>query len=70
MNTLKFKTNINCNNCLAKVTPVMNKLEGINQWHVDLASPQKTLTVESDQLNAEAILNALSSVGFIGEALD
>lgn len=70
MNTLKFKTNINCNNCLAKVTPVMNKLEGIKQWHVDLSNPMKTLTVESDQLTAETVLNALSSVGFIGEALD
>ncbi len=29
METLKFKTNINCGGCVAKVTPELNATEGI-----------------------------------------
>ena len=41
MNTLKFKTNINCNGCIAKVTPSLNGAGGIENWEVDTNNPQK-----------------------------
>ena len=46
METLKFKTNINCGGCIATVTPVLNTLEGIFKWDVDTANREKILTVE------------------------
>ena len=44
MKTIRFKTNINCSNCLAKVTPSLNHKEGIVSWNVDLDNPDKILT--------------------------
>ena len=40
MKTLNFKTNINCANCVAKVTPFLNK-RGHPFMGVDIESPEK-----------------------------
>lgn len=48
METLQFKTNINCGGCVAKVTPGLNETEGICHWNVDTNNPNKILTVEID----------------------
>ena len=65
MKVLKFKTNIQCSNCLAKVTPKLNEQSGINSWHVDLQDPDRTLTVETDVLEPEDIKKAVLKAGFI-----
>ena len=65
MKVLKFKTNIQCSNCLAKVTTKLNEQSGINSWHVDLQDPDRTLTVETDVLEPEDIKKAVLKAGFI-----
>ena len=65
MKTLKFKTNINCGNCLAKVTPKLNEQAGIQSWSVDLEDPERTLTVETAELQPEDIKKAVLRAGFI-----
>lgn len=65
METLKFKTNINCGNCLAKVTPKLNEQAGIESWSVDLEDPERTLTVKTTELEAEDIKKAVLKAGFI-----
>lgn len=67
MKTLKFKTNINCNNCLAKVTPKLNEQPGIQSWNVDLQDDERTLTVETEKLQAEDIKKAVLKAGFIAQ---
>lgn len=67
MKTLKFKTNINCNNCLAKVTPKLNEQSGIQSWNVDLQDDERTLTVETEELQAEDIKKAVLKAGFIAQ---
>ena len=42
MSQLTFSSNIACNVCLSKVQPVLDQLEGIHSWEVDLESPEKT----------------------------
>lgn len=69
MSTIKFKTNINCANCLAKVTPVLNKKEGIESWNVDTGNPDKILTVETDTLSVEDIIETIKPTGFQVEAI-
>lgn len=64
MKTLRFKTNINCSNCLAKVTPSLNQKEGIASWNVDLDNPDKILTVETESLMPEDIIKTVKRVGF------
>lgn len=64
METLKFKTNVNCGGCIATVTPHLNQLKGIGKWSVDTSNPLKILTVESTGINAEEICEALKGAGY------
>lgn len=61
---LKFKTTINCGNCLAKVKPFLDRVEGIDNWSVDLNNPDKILTVETSGATESQIIDAVESVGF------
>lgn len=67
MKTLKFKTNIQCTNCLAKVTPKLNEQNDIESWNVDLQDPERTLTVNTENLEPEAIKKAVLKAGFLAE---
>ncbi len=64
MNTLKFKTNINCAGCLAKVSPFLNAEESIEKWEVNTSIPEKLLTVETDESNAESVICIVKNAGF------
>jgi copper chaperone len=69
MKTLKFKTNINCGGCIAKVTPYLNKAAGIKKWEVDTNNPEKVLTVEADGISEKDIINILKEVGYRAEKI-
>lgn len=62
--TLKFKTTINCGNCIRTVTPFLNELEGVKSWNVDTANPSKILTVETENTTAEVIIETVEDLGF------
>ena len=64
MNMLKFKTNINCAGCLAKVSPFLNAEQNIDKWGVDTSIPEKILTVETDEANADRVISVVKSAGF------
>lgn len=64
MNTLKFKTNINCGGCVARVTPFLDKHEGIASWEVDTDNEDKILTVQSTGASSEDVEATLKKIGF------
>jgi len=64
METLKFKTDINCGGCLAKVSPFLNDEKSIEKWEVNTSTPEKTLTVETEETNPEKIISAVQKAGF------
>lgn len=64
MKKLQFKTNIQCGNCLSKVSPKLNEQTGIHTWRVDLQDPNRTLTVETETLEPEDIRKAVLKAGF------
>jgi copper chaperone len=66
METLLFKTNINCGGCIAKIAPVLNNEAGIQEWNVDTNVSTKTLTVKGD-LGADKIIDVLNKAGFKAE---
>tara|TARA_R110000868_G_scaffold67368_2_gene200107 strand:- start:2646 stop:2858 length:213 start_codon:yes stop_codon:yes gene_type:complete len=70
MKTLKFKTNINCGGCISKVTPFLNKQEGVKSWEVDTANADKILTIESDGATEEDVKTTLQKVGFKAETIN
>lgn len=69
METLKFKTNINCGGCMATITPILNAQKGIDKWDVDITNPSKILTVETHSLSADDIIQEVKKGGFKIEQL-
>ena len=69
METLKFKTNVNCGGCVANVTPHLNQVKGIEKWEVDTANPQKVLTIETPDLDPEVIIDTLKTAGYKAELI-
>ncbi len=68
MITLKFKTNINCSNCLKSVGPFLNEISGIS-WSVDTTVSDKILKVEGENPDKNKIILAVEDAGFDIEAL-
>ena len=60
---MKFKSNINCSNCEAKVKRVIEKQPAIKQWQVDFSHPDRILTVETD-LSPEQVRKTVLRAGF------
>lgn len=70
MNQLRFKTNINCANCTARVTPILNKSYGASNWTIDTSAPEKLLTVASENATPQDVIGTLKRVGFTAEELE
>ena len=66
---LKFKTNIKCMGCVDKVTQALNGAVGAGNWEVDLQSPDKSLTVKTEDAGADTVVAALATVGYKAEAV-
>jgi copper chaperone len=64
MTAFKFKTNINCSNCIRTVSPFLNALDSIDEWKVDTDDPDKILTAEGDGLILEDVEAAVKKAGF------
>ncbi len=67
MKTLKFKTNIKCAGCIATVTPYINSIKEIETWEVNIADPNKILSVQTEKVNAEEIIKIIDKAGFKAE---
>ena len=67
MKKYQFKTNINCGSCVAKVTPHLNAADEINAWEVNTNSPEKTLTVTAEGVEADHIRKIVEKAGFKAE---
>lgn len=68
--SFQFKTNINCGGCLAKVTPFLNDAEGVCHWEVDTASKDKVLTVKSEGITEQEVMDIIRKTGFKMELLN
>ena len=66
---VKFKTNINCGNCVNSVTPFLNEVDNIDLWKVDTNNPHKILEVQLDNQNKNTIIEAVKKAGFEIEEL-
>lgn len=63
METLKFKTNINCGSCIRSVTGFIEEVTGIDHWEVDTENPDKILTVKG-VVTPKAVVEAVEDAGF------
>ena len=68
MKTLKFKSNLKCQNCVAKVKPGLDAAGQIISWSVDLKDPDRILTVETESPEvAEVVKRILADAGYRSE---
>jgi P-type Cu2+ transporter len=64
MKKYEYKTNINCNGCIASVTPKLDGTEGIIKWSVDTDNSDKILTVEVDDIDSSVVEEAVKNAGY------
>jgi len=69
MKTIQVKTNINCGSCIANVTPTLNEMIGENNWKVDITNPKKVLSVTTENLNEQDVIEAVEKAGYKAEKL-
>ncbi|MCP9755063.1 hypothetical protein EGI26_07840 [Lacihabitans sp. CCS-44] len=67
---MKFKSNINCQNCVAKVKNTLDTLVGTDAWKVDTENPDKILDISSTNASAVEVVNKLKRIGFSAELID
>lgn len=65
---LKFKTNINCGSCKIAVSPYLDKIAE-NAWEVDTTTSEKVLTITSNIVTEQDIVNAIKEAGYSAEAI-
>lgn len=67
MEVVKLKTNIKCEGCLARISPVLNQKFGRENWEVDLKVIDKVLEVVG--YPADEVIDTLRDAGFSGSPL-
>jgi hypothetical protein len=68
MTTLKFKTNINCGNCIKSVTPFLNQEIDIEHWEVDTENPDKVLTIRGEVTSVQ-VESIIKEAGFVANVI-
>ena len=61
--TRQFRTNLRCGSCVATLKPHLDQEPGVDSWEVDIASPDKTLTVDG-AATTEAVKEAIARAGY------
>ena len=69
MQSLKLKSNIKCNGCIAKVGPELDALEGVKNWSVDLEDPSRIVSLEIEDIDVQTIKERVAKVGYQLEEL-
>ena len=64
MKTLKFKSNINCGSCIAKVASVLDQEKKIESWNIDTSDPGKILTISTSELSTKEIVALINKTGY------
>jgi len=69
MSVYKYKTTMSCSGCVSKVEKFLNAEKDILKWNVDLNSPDKILTIETEKINPDEIPALLLKAGYKAEKL-
>ena len=65
----KFKTNINCGGCVSTITPTLDGNSSVSSWRVDTADKNKVLSIESESLSENEIMDIVKQAGFNAEPI-
>lgn len=67
---IRLKTNLNCQACVAKVAPALNKILGEGNWMVDTGRKDKVLTAYTDEASQAEIQEVIAAAGYTSEILN
>lgn len=62
--TMNFETNLKCDDCITKVTPMLDQLVGAGNWKVELSDPRRILRVALVDVHPKEIERGLASLGY------
>lgn len=69
MSVYKFKTSLSCGGCVSKIEKILNAEKDIIKWEVDLNSPDKILTIETETFDPNQIPALLLKAGYKAEQI-
>jgi copper chaperone len=65
MESIKFKTTLKCNGCIAAVKPALDAIDELAKWEIDLSSPDRLLTAVVSSSDAkDKIVSAFKAAGY------
>lgn len=65
METLRFKTSLKCGGCVKAITPGLESIKSIENWTVDLESPDKVLAVEASEDISNQVMDSVKKAGYV-----
>lgn len=69
MEILKFKTNIENQDQVNQLAPILDQVVGISKWQVDPGSEDHVLSLSGESLDPQRVESAVGQVGFKAEIL-
>jgi copper chaperone len=72
--TVKFQTSFQCNGCIQRVKPHLDKISGIESWEVNVQNSKRVLKVRVPATDKEAVsqevIQAVEKEGYEAEKLN
>lgn len=69
MEVIKFKTNVDNEQALARVAPYLDREESISRWKLNIGSTEKILSISGKDLDPQRIENVVKQAGFKAEIM-
>ncbi len=69
MNILIFKTNLESPELINRAKPLLQNLQGINRWNVDMHDCDNVLRIEAIELSPRSVEQILQEAGYYCEEL-
>jgi len=69
MDILIFKTNLNNPTLINQAKPVIQNMQGIQRWNVDMHDCDNVLRIEATELSPRSVENILKNAGYYCEEL-
>lgn len=70
METTILKTNLHCQSCLNKIEPILKSDKAIKNYKIDLSDLNKTITIESEGLDIDQIIEQIGNIGYSASELN
>jgi hypothetical protein len=70
MNILIFKTNLESSELVRRAQPLLQNMQGISRWNVDMHDCDNVLRIEAIELSPRSVEQILQKAGYYCEELE